>query len=71
MFEIRLKIKKKPSYKKAVISFTTITFIIANLNIISYSYNIYVINKNEVILSLIAVSDCAKSDLVIGYCLTA
>ena len=59
MFEIRLKIKKKPSYKKAVISFTTITFIIANL-IISYSYNIYVINKNEVKLSLIAVSDCAK-----------
>ena len=65
MFEIRLKIKKKPSYEKAVISFTTITFIIANL-IISYSYNIYVINKNEVKLSLIAVSDCAKSDLVIG-----
>ena len=28
-------------------------------------------NKNEIILSQIAVSDFAKSDLVVGYCLTA
>ena len=28
-------------------------------------------NKNEIILALIAVSDFAKSDLVVGYCLTA
>ena len=29
------------------------------------------LTKNEIILTLIAVSDFAKSDLVVGYCLTA
>ena len=54
-----------------VISFIIIiTFIIVNL-IISYSWNIYEINKSEIILSQIAVLDFAKSDLVVGYCLTA